>query len=519
MTDWLFPQTEERPDEIAVLSSAGSRTWRQLESAAARVANGLRDLGLAQGERVAVLAHNRIEWVEVLLGSLRAGTRLVPVNWHLTAPEAAYILSDSGARVLITAPEDEAVAREAAAEAGIDTVLVAGDTYDPWLEAQSDDPPDGAVGGGMVLYSSGTTGRPKGILRSDQHGSVQQILAGYRAVGDFYRYRPGGVHLVACPLYHSSPPAHVMFALTHGQSVVLMERFDAAEALELITGHRVTSTHLVPTQFVRLLRLPSDVREHADVSSLETVCHGAAPCPDWVKREMIDWFGPVVVEYFGSSEGTGPLIATSEEWLSHPGTVGHPAPGLEVSVVGDNGEDLPTGAIGTLYFRRPDGAPEYLGDPAKTSASRLSDGRFTVGDVGWLDDDGFVYLGDRGVDLIISGGVNIYPAEIEAVLSAHPAVEDCAVFGVPDDEWGEAVKAAVSLVDGPAVDAGELIAWCRSRLAAYKCPRSVDILDSLPREASGKLKKRLLREPYWQGRHRPGPAPAVAAPTPAGGDK
>ncbi len=521
MTDWLFPQTDQRPDAVALASSAGSRTWRELESAAARVANGLRALGLTAGDRVAVLAHNRIEWVEVMLGSLRAGTRLVPVNWHLTAPEAAYILSDSGARLLITAPEDEAVARQAAATAGIGTVLVAGGSYDRWLTGQPDVPPDGSVGGGMVLYSSGTTGRPKGILRSDQRGSVDDILAGYRAVGDFYRYRQGGVHLVACPLYHSSPPAHVLFAFTHGQSVILMERFDPAEALDLIAEHRVTSTHLVPTQFVRMLRLPDDVRAKADVSSLETVCHGAAPCADWVKRAMIEWFGPVIVEYFGSSEGTGPLIATSEEWLSHPGTVGHPAPGLEVSVVDEHGESVATGQIGTLYFRRRDGAPEYLGDPEKTAASRLGDGSFTVGDVGWVDDDGFVYLGDRGVDLIISGGVNIYPAEIEAVLSAHPAVEDCAVFGVPNDEWGEEVKAAVSLGPGLEADAEDLIGWCRDRLAAFKCPRSVDILDSLPREASGKLKKRLLRDPYWEGRHRRAQAGAAqagaAAPAAPGG--
>lgn len=494
----LFPEVETSPDQIALHSPAGHRTWAQLEEAAARVANGLRALGLQEGDRVAVLARNRPEWVETQLGNLRAGTRLVPVNWHLTAAEAAFILADSGAQVLVTDPDDAEVAAEAAAQAGVAHVLVAGSSYDQWLAAQPSTPPQVSAAGGVVLYSSGTTGRPKGILRSDQGRSLEATLAGYRRTGDFYGYRDGGAHLVACPLYHASPPAHVWFAFTHHQKVVLMPRFDAAEALGLIEEHGITSTHLVPTQMIRLLRLPDQVRSATDTSSMVTLCHGAAPCPAWVKQAMIDWMGPVVVEYFGSSEGTGPLIATSEDWLKHPGTVGRPGPSLSVSVVDENGQDLATNEVGTLYFRRADGAPEYLGDAAKTAASRLPDGRFTVGDVGWVDDEGYVYLADRGVDLIISGGVNIYPAEVEAVLSQHPAVADCAVFGVPDEEWGEAVKAAVCLLPGASAETAELIAFCRDRLAAFKCPRSVDVLDSLPREESGKLKKRLLREPYWR---------------------
>jgi long-chain acyl-CoA synthetase len=343
---------------------------------------------------------------------------------------------------------------------------------------------DEEPGGGVVLYSSGTTGWPKGILRSDQRGSIRDVVNRDRRTGEFYGYREGGAHLVACPLSHAAPPAHTMFAMTSGQSVVLMERFEAARALELVAEHRITSTHLVPTQFIRMLRLPAAAREAVDVSSLATVCHGAAPCPGWVKRAMIDWFGPVIIECFGSSEGTGPLIATSEEWLTHPDTVGRPNRALEVSVVGEDGRDLATGEVGTLYFWRADGAPEYLGDPEKTRASRLPDGRFTVGDVGWLDGEGFVYLGDRGVDLIISGAVNLYSAEVEAALSEHPAVEDCTVFGVPDDEWGEAVKAAVTLGPGPAASATELIEWCRNRLASFKCPRTVDLPAELPREAA-----------------------------------
>ncbi len=502
----LFERTSVEPDAPAGVAAAGSWSWADLEVAACRVANGLRELGLGPGDWVAVLARNRVEWVQTLLGNVRAGTSLVPLNWHLTAPEVAFILSDSATRLLVTDPEDEEVAREAATTAGVPHLLVAGSNFSEWMSSQPAAFPDEEPGGGVVLYSSGTTGRPKGILRSDQRGSVQDVVNRYRRTGEFYGYREGGAHLVACPLYHAAPPAHTMFALTYGQSVVLMERFDAAHALELIAEHRITSTHLVPTQFIWMLRLPAAAREAADVSSLATVCHGAAPCPGWVKRAMIDWFGPVIIEYFGSSEGTGPLIATSEEWLTHPGTVGRPHPSLGVSAVGEDGRDLATGEVGTLYFRRADGAPEYLGDPAKTWASRLPDGRFTVGDVGWLDEEGFVYLGDRGVDLIISGGVNIYPVEVEAVLSEHPAVEDCAVFGVPDDEWDEAVKAAVILGPGQAASVTELIEWCRGRLASFKCPRTVDFLAELPREASGKLKKRLLRDPYWEGRARPAAA-------------
>lgn len=277
-----------------------------------------------------------------------------------------------------------------------------------------------------------------------------------------------------------------------------MPGFDAEEALACIERHRVTTTHLVPTQLIRMLRLPDEVRARYDTSSLVGVWHGAAPCPEWAKRAAIEWLGPVVIEYFGSSEGTGPLIATSADWLARPGTVGRPAtPHLEVTAVDDDGTTLPPGEVGTLYFRRPDGPPAYHQSPEKTAASRLPDGRFTVGDVGWVDADGFVFLADRKVDMIISGGANIYPSETEAALSEHPAVADVAVFGIPDDEWGEQVKAAVQLVPGAEVTEAELIAFCRARIAGYKCPKSIDVHDELPREASGKLKKRLLRDAYW----------------------
>ena len=486
-----------RPDEVAIESPDGRRSWGELELSTRRVANGLAALGLGPGERVAVLSRNRPEFIEVVLGSARAGTRFVPLNWHLTADEIAYILEDSGSRVLVCDPGHAETARAAADRAGVEHRFVAGESWDAWLAAQSTDTPENRVAGATLMYTSGTTGRQKGVVRSDQGGTVDQVFERYRRVGGIWGYRRPGVHLVACPLYHAAPPANALFGMAHGQSLVLMPSFDAEQALALVERHRVTTTHLVPTQMIRLLRLPEARRARADLSSLEAVFHGAAPCPPWAKRAMIDWLGPIVIEYFGSSEGTGPLIATSEEWLAHPGTVGKPHPALEVSAVDDAGRDLPRGGTGTLYFRRADGPPRYHGDPDKTRASRLADGRFTVGDVGWVDDDGFVYLADRKIDMIISGGANIYPSEIEAVLSQHPAVDDCAVFGVPDDEWGEQVKAAVTLRAGQTAGADALIAFCRERVAAYKCPRSVDFVDEMPREASGKLKKRLLRDRYW----------------------
>ncbi|HSL59333.1 MAG TPA: AMP-binding protein [Acidimicrobiales bacterium] len=511
MTTFL-PRAGTTPDAVAVTSPDGDRTWGELESATRRFANGVAARGLGPGDRIATLAHNRPGYIEAVLGNLRAGTRHVPLNWHLTAPELAYILDDSESRLVITDPDHADVARAAAAEAGVDDVLVMDDSFDAWLAAQPDDEPTNEVAGAFLMYTSGTTGRQKGVVRSDQGGRVDRVMEQYRRVGAVWGFTEGGVHLVACPLYHAAPPAQALFALAHGQSLVLMPRFDAETVLALVEQHRVTTTHLVPTQIIRMLRLPDEVRARYDTSSLVGVWHGAAPCPEWAKRAAIEWLGPVVIEYFGSSEGTGPLIATSADWLAHPGTVGRPGPGLEVTAVADDGTTLPPGEVGTLYFRKAEGPPTYHRAPDKTAESRLPDGRFTVGDVGWVDADGFVFLADRKVDLIISGGTNIYPSETEAVLSSHPDVVDCAVFGVPDDEWGEQVKAAVQLAPGAATTPDDLIAFCRAHLAGYKCPRSVDLHDELPREASGKLKKRLLRDAYWPEGRTPATSAAPAGP-------
>jgi long-chain acyl-CoA synthetase len=279
---------------------------------------------------------------------------------------------------------------------------------------------------------------------------------------------------------------------------VLKERFDVDDFLHTVQQYGVTTAPLVPTLIVRLAKLDDQQFSSRDLSSLQWIAHTAAPCPGWAKQRLIDMLGPIITEFYGSSEGTGPVVCTSTEWMQRPGTVGRPAPNLQVSVVNENGDDIPAMEIGTLYFKRADGAPQYHGDEAKTKAAQLPDGRFTVGDLGYLDSDGFMYLVDRRVDLILNGGVNVYPAEIEGVLSQHPSIRDVAVFGIPDAEFGQQVKAAVELEDGQSLTSDELIAWSRERLASFKCPRSVDFHDALPREAHGKLKKRILRDAYWQ---------------------
>jgi long-chain acyl-CoA synthetase len=354
-----------------------------------------------------------------------------------------------------------------------------------------------------MQYTSGTTGRPKAVERQLPALDADAMVAALAFNLERYDIAPGGdhVHLVTSPMYHLAPLAFGYFSLHFGHPLVLMDGFDPERALALIERHRVTTTHLVPTQLQRLRRLPAVVRARYDVSSLRHVMHAAAPCPVELKREMIAWWGPVLYEYYGASEGGGTL-ARSAEWLAKPGTVGRPWPGAGVRVLDDEGKDCPPGTIGTVYLKLT--APfAYKGDPEKTRAGRRGEW-FTVGDVGHLDDDGYLFLSDRKIDMIITGGVNVYPAEVEAELLAHPEVADAAVFGVPDEEWGEQVKAVVEPAAGIAAGgalAERLLSHCRARLAAYKCPRTIDF-GALPRDANGKLYKRRLRDPYWVGRER-----------------
>ncbi len=495
----LLPLTGEDPAGEAVWTPTATLTWVELENRALRLAHALGTRGVAPGERWAVLAHNRVEWPEFLIGNARAGTRMAPLNWHLRDRELAELLVDSGARLLVVDDSLEETGRRAAEMAGLDAdaVMVLGSTYESWLAGSPDSPPSERPMGSSLLYTGGTTGRSKGVTRSDASGPVSRWADRGSAWGSQARLPGRGVGLVTTPMYHSLAQGFVAAALARRHTLSILPRFDPLTTLAVIEARGVTSTPMVPTQFIRLLKLEPEIRSRHDLGSLEWVLHTAAPCPPWVKREMIDWFGPVIYELYGSSEGTGPVICSSREWLEHPGTVGRASDALTLSIVDDDGRDLPPGEIGTIYVRRHDGAPEYHGDPAKTAASRLPDGRFTVGDLGWLDGEGFLYLADRRVDLIITGGSNVYPAEIEGVLSEHPAVADVAVFGIPDEEFGEQVKAVVEPLPGTDPDPDEILAFARERLAGFKTPRSLDLVDRLPREAHGKLKKRLLRDPYW----------------------
>ena len=497
--DWLLPSTREQPETTAVFARQGTLTWLQLEENARRVAHALTRSGLSTGDRWAILSHNRIEWPELFLGNLLAGTKYVPLNWHLTVPELEYLLANSEASMLVVDAENEEKGRDAAALVGItdSRILVIDRDHAPWRDAEQPDPHPNTVAGSALLYTGGTTGASKGVVRSDSGAPLERWVAGQSAWGGWVGMPDSGRTFVSTPLYHAFGTGVLGASLVRRHGVVLRERFETGDFLDAIAGEGITSAPLVPTLMVRLAKLDDTEFTRRDLSGLEWIAHTAAPCPGWAKKRLIDLLGPVITEFYGSSEGTGPVVCSSHEWLERPGTVGRPAPNLEVSVVDDDGRDLPPMEIGTLYFRRADGPPTYHGDEAKTRASRLPDGRFTVGDLGYVDPDGYVFLVDRRVDLILSGGVNIYPAEIEAVISQHPSIRDVAVFGIPDAEFGQQVRAAVELEPGASLAAEELRAWCTGRLATFKIPRSVEFHGALPREAHGKLKKRILRDAHW----------------------
>ena len=495
----------EAPERLAVICEHGDRTFPELNARANQLVRALRRRGLEAGDGVALLCANRPEFAEVMTAVLRAGWRATPVNWHLTGDEIAYIVENCGAKGFVADARFAGAVADAARQAPVPVQLaVAGDidgfeSYDGALAAERAVDIDDPAPGTTMLYTSGTTGRPKGVYRPP--GQLPVLVRNALREG---RY-DGGRHRHLCtgPLYHAAPlSVSLLVPLNAGAGVVIMDGWEPEACLRLVEEHRITHSHMVPTMFHRLLALPADVRARYDVSSLVQIVHGAAPCPVEVKAAVIDWLGPVVVEYYAATEGGGTLV-TSEQWLKKPGTVGRPGPGQGIQVRDEMGDVLPTGEIGFVYLKAAGGAErfEYFGDPDKTARTYDPEGAwFTLGDMGYVDDDGDVFLTGRTAELIISGGVNIYPAEVDAVLLAHPAVADVATVGVPNEEWGEEVRSVVQPKDGVDATPGlaaELMAFCRERLARYKCPRSIDFDGDLPRHDTGKIYRRLVRDRYW----------------------
>jgi long-chain acyl-CoA synthetase len=505
---WTAAQAQ--PAHIAVVDDSGEElSFGELFANQNRVANGLRALGLGVGDCVAGLLWNQREFLELALAAAQIGLYLLPINWHLTAPEVAHILADSGAAALVADERMGAVAVRAADEAKLDHTrrlavgAIEGFTpYQEFISAQSATRPPSPTAGETMLYTSGTTGRPKGIRRTlsgaDPEAGVAPMIT---VVSQVMGVPTGeGAQLVTGPMYHATPGTLAMLGLHMGHKLVLMDKWEPQRTLELIERYRVTYMHMVPTMFQRLLQLPDGVKRRHDTSSLRAVVHGAAPCPMDVKMRMIDWFGPIIHEYYGSSEGGGASVG-AEEWLKRPGTVGLPWPGSSIRIYDDDGAECAANQVGRVYIKSPGFEFEYHNAPEKTRES-IRDGFFTVGDVGYVDEDGYLFLSGRSTELIISGGVNIYPAEIEGCLAAHPSVADVGVIGVRNPEWGEEVKAVVELREGiePSAElADQMIAHCRESLARYKVPRTVDFRATLPRTETGKLHKRLLREEYWAG--------------------
>ena len=509
----FWKHAEENPGALALVDVDGSEVAAgALVAGAHQLAHAFRSLGLQRGDAVAVVLPNGRALVEAFMAATEVGLYVTPINWHLTAPEIAYILEDCGAKLVLAAARTAELCSHAAELAGIAAAdrfsvdAVAGFRSIQQLKAeQATTPPAERFAGGPMTYTSGTTGNPKGVRRAMAQVAPEVVSTQQALFLGLFGILPGshGVHLVVAPLYHT---AVLNFATNHlhlGHTVVLMDKWTPLEMLRQVEQHRVTSSHMVPTMFNRLLKLTADERSRHDVSSLSHVIHSAAPCPVDTKRAMLDWWGPCIYEYYAASEGGGTL-ATPQQWIDKPGTVGKPWPISQIRILDDEHGELSPDQVGTVWIRMGDHRFEYHKDKTKTGKA-WREGFFTVGDAGYLDSDGYLFLCDRKADMIISGGVNIYPAEIEAVLIGHPKVADVAVFGVPDADWGEQVKAVVEPLPEVAANAAladELLRFSEGKLANFKRPRSMDFVSQMPRDPNGKLYKRKLRDPYWQGRER-----------------
>ena len=530
----------------------------ELVGRANQLANGLRALGLGKGDTVAAVLPNCREFIEVYLAALQVGVVFTPINHHLVGPEIAYIVGDSDAAALVGHERFDDALGAAAAQIDLpeDRRFAVGGIagfrpFDDLAAGQPATAPPDRTAGMAMHYTSGTTGRPKGVRRSMPDMDPSELYSLYAMFMMLFGVQPfdGNVHLTSSPLYHTAVLLWTGNSLHLGHTVVLMEKWGPEECLRLIDEHGVTTSHMVPTQFHRMLALPEEVRARYDVSSTRCMVHAAAPCPPDVKRRMIEWWGNSIMEYYAATEGGGTII-TAEEWLERPGSVGRAWAGADVRVYDDDGSRLGPGQIGTVYMGLTQADFEYKGDERKTRDNRIHDtdgAFFTVGDVGEMDADGYLFLRDRKIDMIISGGVNIYPSEIEGAFLSNPAVGDVgeidedvylflrdrkidmiisggvniypseiesaflsnpmvgdvAVFGIPNDDWGEEVKAVIEPATGVVADdafEAELREWAESNLASYKRPRSYDFIDEMPRDPSGKLFKRRLRDPYWEGR-------------------
>ncbi|MDN5918420.1 MAG: acyl-CoA synthetase [Pseudonocardia sp.] len=511
----MFPGTHAAttPDKPAVVMAGTGEalTYAELEAGSARLARHLHDAGLRRGDVIALISDNTPRVYEVYWAAQRSGLYITAVNHHLSAPEAAYIVGDCGAKALVVSAGVAGLA--AAVEEHVDVTVrlafggeIPGasryDDYDATLDGVSAEPLADQPRGADMLYSSGTTGRPKGIKPTLPDRQIDEPGDTYVAIfGQMYGFDAETVYLSPAPLYHAAPLRFSATVQAVGGTVVVMERFAPEAALAAIQTYRVTHSQWVPTMFVRMLKLPDEVRARYDVSSLKVAIHAAAPCPVEVKQKMIDWWGSVLYEYYAATESSGITFIDSAQWLAHPGSVGRGGVLGDVRICSEDGTVLGTGEVGTIYFERDVRPFEYHNDPDKTKAAEHPEHSnwTTTGDLGYLDDEGFLYLTDRKAFMIISGGVNIYPQEVEDCLALHPKVLDVAVIGVPDEEMGEVVKAVVQPDDGvatgPELEA-ELIAFVRERIAHYKAPESVDFTDFLPRTATGKLVKRQVRDRY-----------------------